>query len=220
MGFLSRLFGRKEAPIEKEFTQEEHDKDYELKSQGLENVLGKMHDLVGHAIIPFALGGAVDMYYFQNHIQGTGFATMELLDPDGNGPKENRIGTYELLAFTKYDYDTNEETPTQFNLIERKVCGFLTAIGMFSSQAALNPNESIEVPNGEDEENTCLVFDLYEPDGKKFKIGDREHHLLLCMQIFRSEMDYARQNGSEQLFTLLKEKGVYPYSDLDREPIV
>ena len=121
MGFLKRLFGKKETPIEKEFTEEEHDKDYELKSEGLENVLGKMHNLVGHAIIPFAIGGAVDMYYFPNHIKGTGFATMELLDPDGNGPKENRIGTYELVAFTKHDYNENEEIQTPFNLIERKM---------------------------------------------------------------------------------------------------
>jgi hypothetical protein len=26
---------------------------------------------------------------------------MELLDPDGNGPKPNKLGTYELVAFTK-----------------------------------------------------------------------------------------------------------------------
>ncbi len=219
MGFLKKLFGKKEAPIEKEFTDEECNEDYELKSKGLENVLGKMHHLVGHAIIPFSIGGAVDMYYFTNHIKGTGFATMELLDPDGNGPKNNRLGTYELVAFTKYDFNENKDTPTPFNRIERKACGFLTAIGMYSSQAVLNPKETIEIPN-ENEENTCLVLDVYEPDGKKFKIGQREHHLLLCMQIFRSEMDYARQNGSDALFKLLKEKGIYPYSDLDRNPII
>ncbi|MEM6516611.1 MAG: suppressor of fused domain protein [Bacteroidota bacterium] len=220
MGFLKRLFGKKEVEVKKEFTEEEHEKDYELKSEGLENLLGKMHNLVGHAIIPFAIGGAVDMYYFPNHIKGTGFATMELLDPEGNGPLKNRLGTYELVAFTKYDYNPDEDTQTPFNLIERRACGFLTAIGMYSSQAVLNPKETIEVPNGENEENTCLIFDLYEPEGKKFKIGYREHHLLLCLQIFRSEMDFARQQGSDELFKLLKQNGVYPYSDLDREPVI
>ncbi|WP_109098549.1 suppressor of fused domain protein [Aquimarina sp. AU58] len=220
MSFLKRLFGNKEKPIEKDFTDAEHEKDYELKSKGLENVLGEMHDLVGHAIIPFAIGGAVDMYYFPNHIKGTGFATMELLDPNGNGPLKNRLGTYELVAFTKYDYHASKDPQTPFNLAERNACGFLTSIGMYSSQAVLNPKETIEIPNGEDEENTCLVFDLYEPNGKKFKIGDREHHLLLCLQLFRSEMDYARQNGSDKLFKLLKEKGHYPYSDLDREAVI
>ncbi|GAA3521383.1 hypothetical protein GCM10022393_39690 [Aquimarina addita] len=220
MEFLKKLFGKKEKLVEKDFAEEERNMDYELKSKGLEDVLGKMHNMVGHAIIPFAIGGTVDMYYFPNHIKGTGFATMELLDPDGNGPLQNKLGTYELVAFTKFDYNPIEETQTPFNLIERKACGFLTSIGMYSSQAILNPKETIEVPNGENEENTCLIFDLYEPDGKKFRIGGREHHLLLCLQVFRSEMDYARQNGSDELFKILKEKGIYPYSDLDRDSVI
>ena len=101
MSFFKKLFGKSDKPTPREFTEQEHELDYEQKSKGLENVLGKMHDLVGHAIIPFAVGGAVDMYYFPNHIKGTGFATMELLEPDGTGPLPNRLGTYELVAFTK-----------------------------------------------------------------------------------------------------------------------
>jgi len=220
MKFLKRLFGGKEKEPEKNFSEEEFNNDYELKTQGLENVLGKMHTLVGHAIIPFSIGGAVDMYYFPNHIKGTGFATMELLDPNGNGPLKNRLGTYELVAFTKYDYDKGENGEKPFNLAERNACGYLTVIGKYSSQAVLNPNETIEIPNNDGSENTCLVFYLYEPEGKKFSIGNREHHLLLCLQIFRSEMNYSRENGSEELLKLLKENGVYPYGDLDRDPVV
>ena len=214
--FIKRLFGKKKP---KEFTEEESEKDYELKSQGLESVLGKMHNLVGHAIIPFAVGGAVDMYYFPNHIKGTGFATMELLEPDGSGPLPNRLGTYELVAFTKHDYISSEDAETPFNLIERKVCGIFTTIGFYSRQAVLNPNETCEVPNGEGEENTCLVFDLYEPENNTFKIGDRKHHLLLCIQVFRSEMEFSRAIGSVKLFEKLKQAGHYPYSDLDRQPV-
>jgi len=219
MNFFKKLFGKAEKPQAKEFSEEDYELDYEQKSQGLENVLGKMHGLVGHAIIPFSVGGAVDMYYFPNHIQGIGFATMELLEPDGSGPLPNRLGTYELVAFTKHDYNDNEDTPTAFNLIERTVCGFFTTIGFYSRQAILNPNETCEVPNGQGEENSCLVFDLYEPEGKKFKIGERQHHLLLCIQVFRTEMEFARANGSEELFKKLKNAGHYPYSDLDREPV-
>lgn len=36
---------------------------------GLETVLGKSHDLVGHAIIPVDAGGTVDMYYFPKKIK-------------------------------------------------------------------------------------------------------------------------------------------------------
>jgi hypothetical protein len=222
MSFLKKLFGGKSKDIQgtiREFTDEEFNLDYELKEIGLENVLGKMHGVVGHAIIPFSIGGAVDMYYFSNHIKGTGFATMELLNPDGFGPKSNRIGTYELVAFTKLDYNDNEDEPTDFNKIERRFCGIFTTIGNYSSQAILNPNETIEVPN-ETEENYCLILDNYKPENKEFKIGERNHHLLLCLEVFRSEMEFARKNGSEKLIQLLKEKGIYPYSDLDRNPVV
>src|SRR5918912_1106382 len=99
MNFFRKLFSKKNKNIEiqsDKFSDEDYEKDYELKSKALEDILGKMHNLVGHAIIPFAVGGAVDMYYFPNHISGTGFATMELLEPDGTGPLPNRLGTYEL----------------------------------------------------------------------------------------------------------------------------
>ncbi|MES1216378.1 MAG: hypothetical protein ABUT20_12755 [Bacteroidota bacterium] len=222
MSFFKKLFGRKnkELPIsESEFSQEQYDKDYEEKEKGLEAVLGKMYGMVGHAIIPFAVGGAVDMYYFPNHIQGTGFATMELLDPNGDGPKPNRLGTYELVAFTKEPYNENEKTPTAFNLIERRVCGIFTTIGNYSFQAILNPNETCEIPT-DDEDNKCLVFDNYQPSNKEFVIGNRKHHLLLCLEVFRSEMEFARENGSKMLFDKLKVAGHYPYSDLNREPVV
>lgn len=220
MNFLKKLFRKSDKSTPIESSEQEYELDYEQKSQGLKNVLGEMHDLVGHAIIPFAVGGAVDMYYFPNHIKGTGFATMELIEPDGTGPLPNRFGTYELVAFTRHDYNNREGIQTPFNLIENKIWGIFTTIGFFSREAILNPYETCEVPNSDGEENTCLVFDLYEPDNKKFKIGGRQHHLLLCLQIFRSEMNFARENGSEELLEKLKKAGHYPYSDLDRQPVV
>jgi len=219
INFFRKLFGKSSKNSPKEFTEQEHELDYEQKTKGLENILGKMHDLVGHAIVSFAVGGSVDMYYFPNHIKGTGFATMELLEPDGTGPLPNELGTYELLAFTKYDYNNSMEPQTPFNLIERKICNIFTTIGFYSRQAVINPKETCEIPNGENEENTCLIFDLYDPSHKKFMIGDRQHHLLLCLQIFRSEMNFARENGSEELFQKLKDAGYYPYSDLDRQAV-
>lgn len=222
MGFFKKLFGgqkkEKESIPEQEFSQEQSDKDYDDKVKGLEAILGKMYDMVGHAIIPFEIGGAVDMYYFPNHISGTGFATMELLDPDGNGPKPNRLGTYELVAFTRELYNDSEGTETAFNLIERRICGIFTTIGNYSFDAVLNPKETCEIPT-EDDDNRCLIFDNYNPGNKQFKIGDRQHHLLLCLEVFRSEMEFARQNGSDELINKLKVAGHYPYSDLDRKPV-
>jgi len=218
MNLFKKLFGKKE--IKKEFTQEGYDKDYELKSAGLENVLGKSHNLVGHAIIPFEVGGAVDMYYYPYGIKGTGFATMELIKPDGTGPIPNRTGTYELVAFTKLDYVQDTTNTNPFNLIERRICGIFTGIGNYSFQAKLEPLETCELPLHEGEPNLCLIFDEYKPDGKEFKIGDKKHGLLLIIEVFRDEMEYAMAKGTSNLILKLKEKGYYPYSDLNRESVI
>lgn len=215
--FFKNLFKNKRNEPPRTYSEEELDQDYDLKVKGLEAMLGKMHDLVGHAVIPYDVGGTVDMYYFPNHIPGTGFATMELLQPDGTGPLKNRFGTFELIAFTRLAYDSGNDTP--FNRIEREICHIFTTVARFSQEAVLKPGDTCEVPNGDDESNTCLVFDLYEPDKKHFTIGNRRHHLLLCIQIFKSEMEYARKNGSDVLFKMLKAAGHYPYSDIDRESV-
>ncbi|MCB0649453.1 MAG: suppressor of fused domain protein [Saprospiraceae bacterium] len=220
MNFLKRLFQKKSKNKPREFSNEEFERDYELKSLGLEKVLGPMHNLVGHSVIPFDLGGSVDLYYYLNHIPGTGFATMELLDPDGNGPLPNRYGTYELVAFTKECYSSGDDVANPFNIIANSICSILTTIGLYSRQAVLNPKETMEIPTGEGKESIFIVFDLYEPEGKKFIVGHRHHHLLLCMQVFKSEMNFARKNGSAALIEMMKTTGNYPYSDLDRTPVV
>jgi hypothetical protein len=211
--------GQKAENMIKEFTDEEFDKHYEMKSKGLEEILGKSHNLVGHAIISFEIGGTVDMYYYPNGIKGTGFATMELIQPDGTGPVPNRNGTYELVAFTKLPYtsDTTETHP--FNLIERRTCGIFTAIASYSFEAKLEPGETMEIPE-DDGQNKCIVFDEYKPDNKEFLIGNQKHGLLLVIEVFRDEMEYAMENGSQELLKKLKAKGYYPYSDLDRRSVI
>ncbi len=219
--YLLKQRSRSRAHDAPEFSQEEYDRHYETKQAALETVLGPMHDIVGHAIIPFQVGGTVDMYYFPNGIPGTGFATMELIEPDGSGPKPNRIGTFELVAFTKHAMpakeEENEEHP--FNKIEGRISGIFTTIGFYSYEAVLNPGETCEVPGDEGEPGTCLLFDEYAPDGKTFVIDGKKHCLLLCIEVFRSEMQYARDHGSATVLKKLKDAGYYPYSDLDREPV-
>ncbi len=200
---------------------EAYERDYEAKKAALERILGPMHELVGHAIIPFQVGGAVDMYYFPNGIPGTGFATMELLEPDGSGPQPNRIGTYELVAFTKQKMPPsgNRSEDHPFNKIERRICGIFTNTGFYSREAVLNPGETCEIPGEKGEPNKCLILDEYAPNGIQFEIAGRKHCLLLCMEVFRSEMTYAMENGSDLVLKRLKEAGYYPYSDLDRKPV-
>lgn len=222
MGFFNKLFGKKQKS--EEISEQQFDEFFNLKEKAMENILGEMYGVVGHAIIPFQIGGAVDMYYFPNTIEGTTFATMELIEFETRGPIPNRNGMFELIAFTKHKVNkrigemADPEDP--FEKIERRMCGVFTRIGNYSFQAKLEPGETCEIPGKEGEENICLIFDEYRSEGKVFMIKGKNYGLLICIELFRSEMEYAMQYGSQELFSLLKQKGYYPYSDLDRQPVV
>jgi len=97
--------------------------------------------------------------------------------------------------------------------------GIMTTMGNYSYQAVINPGETAEIP-WEDEETSYLIFDEFDTKGVPFEIEGKKHCLLLCIEIIRSEMEYARKFGSRSLLTKLKEAGFYPYSDLDRKPVV
>jgi len=209
---------------EPKFSDEEYERDYEAKKIALERILGPMHEIVGHALIPFQIGGTVDMYYFPNAIPGTGFVTMELIEPDGSGPKPNRIGTYELIAFTKHRITTkaiakDPANQNPFDKMELRMNGILTLTGRYSYEAVLNPGDTCEIPFEEGKPNICLILDEYRKDGVDLEINGKKHCLLLCIEVFRSEMEHAMKNGSTSVLKKLKEKGCYPYSDLDREPV-
>ena len=222
MGFFSDLF--KKLKVEK-ISDEKLDAFFHEKEEAMKMILGEMYDQVGHAIIPFQIGGAVDMYYFPNAIEGTTFATMELIEYENRGPIPNRNGMYELIAFTKHKMNQhvgafNQDTDNPFEKIERRMCGIFTSIGNYSFQAKLEPKDTCEIPGDDGEENICLVFDEYVREGTEFKINDKVYGLLVCIEVFRSEMEYAMEYRSEELFKRFKDKGYYPYSDLDRQPVV
>ncbi len=221
MKFLKKIFNKKSGEADSsDPSEEEAAAFYEEKSALIEKILGNSAGVVGHAIIPFSVGGAVDMYYYPNHIEGTAFATQELVDLGGRMPKENRLGFYELVAFTKRPYEVQESVGEgDFGKIERRVCGTFTFIGQYSYEAVLQPGETCELPY-EDEPHRYLVFDTYNPQDTEYKLNNAPFGLLLVIEVFESEMHFAMENGSAELFKLLKSNGCYPYSDLQRDPVV
>ena len=191
---------------------------YDKKSGLMVDILGEEHDRVMHAIIPFAIGGGLDLYYFPNGIEGTAIATKELSEVPGEGSSNDVFDCYELVMFTRLpislDDAVNESTP--FGHVHKSMNAILNSIASYSGQATLNPNETCEFP--EDFETIggkCLIFDAYATDVEHSEFG-----LLLVIEIHRSEMDYARKNGGSKLIEKLKKSGVYPYSDMDRPAVV
>lgn len=192
----------------------------EFKSAVMEEFLGKEHDMVMHSMIPFALGGALDMYYYPSGIPGTAIATKELCVEPGEGSKNDVFQNYELVMFTRHPLpaDMNRDESNPFGRAHANIARILNPIALYSGQAKLNPYETCEFPaEMEDIGGKCLLFDAYLGDKED---ADDTFGLLLIIEIFRSEMEYARQHGGRALLELLHEAGHYPYSDLDRDPVV
>jgi hypothetical protein len=195
----------------------------EFKSEGLTKLLGKEHDMVMHAIIPFCVGGGLDLYYFP---QKTGYAiaTKELIDEFGDGPKNRVHKSYELCMFSKatFDLDLAKDENCPMGKSHRLLNGGLNAMARYSYQASLNPNETMEFPEDFDGElgGKCLILDAITKNSKGLEIGGKEFGLMVAIIVHRKEMLFARSNGGAQLLDKLKENGIYPYSDLNRKSVV
>ncbi|MBI1372717.1 MAG: hypothetical protein GC159_08150 [Phycisphaera sp.] len=193
---------------------------YEHKSRLLEDSLGAEHDIVMHAIIPYSVGGGLDLYYYPNGVSGTAIATKELSVVPGQGSANRVYRNYELVMFTPHalDLDNAGDDDTPFGKSHATINRVLNAIARYSEIASLNPHETSEFPDGfGDLSGKCFIFDGYalHDDEQTDRFG-----LLLIMEVFRSEMQYAMDNGGAKLIKLLRDAGHYPYSDLDRAPVV
>lgn len=190
---------------------------YDTKSAAMAGVLGEEHDIVMHALIPYAIGGGLDLYYFPNGVEGTAIATKELCETQGEGSSNDVFETYELAMFTRHplSLDDAKDESTPFGSVHHSINAVLNCIAPYSAQATLNPNETCEFPEDMDMVGgKCLIFDAYGFDGTRAKFG-----VLAIIEIHRSEMDYARKRGGKKLIAKLKKAGYYPYSDMDRPAV-
>jgi len=191
---------------------------YDRKTEMMVELLGEEHDVVMHSMIPYGVGGGLDLYYFPNGVEGTAIATKELCEIPGEGSSNTVFENYELVMFTKQaislDDAQNEKTP--FGKAHGSINAILNCMAPYSAEATLNPHETCEFPEEmEVVGGRCLIFDGYGSSGDHEEFG-----LLALIEVHRSEMDFARQHGGERLIEKLMQAGHYPYSDLDRSAVV
>jgi hypothetical protein len=193
---------------------------YERKSALMEESLGEEHDIVMHALIPFGIGGALDLYYYPNGSRGTAIATKEVCEKIPECPSNSVFDAYEFVMFTRHPIDLDKAYDAQhpFGRTHQVANAVLNAMARYAGQAELNPRETCEFPKEfGDIGGKCLIMDEFasftDPVAGKFV-------LMLIMEVFRSEMRFARKHGGDALIEKLKDAGHYPYSDLDRKPVV
>ncbi len=193
---------------------------YEHKSRFMEQMLGSQHNTVMHSIIPYAVGGGLDLYYYPNGIPGTAIATKELTELPDEGSHNRTFSCYELVMFTRHPLDLSEakDKETAFGKAHNNINSILNVLAPFSAQANLNANETCEFPaDMRGVGGKCLIFDSA---GQHSDEHVKCFGLLTAIEIFRSEMNFAMEHEGAQLIEKLKAAGHYPYSDLDRQPVV
>jgi hypothetical protein len=198
----------------------------EAKTKALEKILGPMENQVGHAVIPFFVGGGLDLYYFcSSYVPGTVVASMELINSDGSGPKRNRLGAFELVMCTRNRLQTDasadsvsEPRESQKDSIRNRIWVNMTTIAHYAQTTKIEPGDTCEIPD-ESVDRRYIVFDEFDTRNIPFLIEGKRFGLLLCIEIHASEMAFARKEGTQSLFKRMKESDAYPYSDLDRTPV-
>jgi hypothetical protein len=169
-----------------------------------EQILGKPDNIVLHAPIPFQLGwnagGCADVYLYKNHIDGIVYVTGDLI---GQKQKNSDAGNFEFMVAHKTD---NTWGP---NLISN--------LSYYTLDASINSGETMDIGNFALPENTvkAIIFDKYAT----FRIGLKKYGLMLVIGITEDELEWAKRSSGTKLIEKLKEKNIYPMTDLKRRSI-
>ena len=179
---------------------------WDARISALENVLGKCDDTVGHGLIPFhfgpEMGGAADIVYFRNHIDGLVSVTSELIGCDDQ--LSNDQGSYELMICSR---DSADEWGA--NIIGQ--------LAHYTLEAALEPGQTMDIGPAVPEGSTIAAF-LFCDYGR-FTVRDRNAGLILCMGITTDELAQCRAGNRPQVEKALKDAGIYPFTDLNRNSV-
>lgn len=107
----------------------------------------------------------------------------------------------------------------------RKFNAMLNAIARYVTDggAELDACQTMEFPEDMDNEHLngkCVILDMLNEPKADQRIFGKSFGLLLIMEVFRSEMEFAMQGKTAELIEKLKAAGVYPFSAMNREPVV
>jgi hypothetical protein len=170
----------------------------------IEQILGKSENIVLHSPVPFQfgydLGGRADVYLYKNHIDGIVYVTGDLI---GQKQRCSDAGNFEFMVAHKAD---NKWGP---NLISN--------LSYYTLDSSINSGETMDIGTYALPENTvkAIIFDKYAT----FRIGFKKYGLMLVIGITEDELEWKKRNGGINLIDKLKEKNIYPITDLKRRSI-
>lgn len=205
MNWIKRFFGRRTQPVP-EVDGESADRWWNPRMAALQAVLGPSEDMVFHAIQPLFLGGFADVVEFRQYVTGSTYVTSDLIGESGQLPSS--LGNYELMicAREKSDWAAN----------------IICKLAKYTLEAVLEPGQTMDIGTATPKGSSVTAFLFAEPEVRntRLTVNGLESGLLLCIGILPDELDVCMKEGSTRILALLKEKNVFPFTDLNRTSVL
>ena len=172
----------------------------------METAFGGAEDTILHAVVPFDFGydagGRADVVQFKGHIDGTIYATCDLI---GSAEQvANCLGTYELAVCHRNNEDWG--------------AGVIGALAYYTLDARIDPGHTMDlgpsIPKGS--RITGFLFDTLA----NIEMMGHRAGVLLCIGITSDELAACRRGEHDRVLAALKSKQVYPFTDLDRRSVL
>jgi hypothetical protein len=178
---------------------------WDARVAALESVLGKCDGTVWYAPAPQHRQGFADVLRFRNYLDGVAYVTCDLVGNSRQTP--NKWGHYELMLCTRSE---NEWAPM-----------LLSRLARYTHDATLHPGDTMDLGSGSPSDSTiaALLFARPDPPADGFTIMGTPANLILCVGITADEFAACKNFGSGVMLRILKEGGVYPFTDSQRESV-
>jgi len=174
------------------------DEVWNARAEALEQVFGSGHNDVLHTPHPFVLGGNAEVLAFYNRLGGAVYVTAEL-----TGKPDACYADYELMICHR---SPDEWGP---NVISR--------LAPYTQEAFIDAGETMEIDQATppDSQIKAFLFDTFA----SFTLFGQKNELRLCIGITKPELEFRMRSGPERLLEILKRRGVYPFTDLQRDSV-
>jgi hypothetical protein len=178
---------------------------WDARVSALQTILGKCDGTVWYAPAPQHSQGFADVLRFREYIPGVTYVTCDLVGNSKQVP--NKWGHYELMLCTRQE---NDWAPA-----------LLSRLARYTYDATLHPGDTMDLGNGApaDSKIAALLFARPDPPADSFIVMGAPSNLILCIGITADEFDACKNFGSGVMLRMLKEHGVYPFTDFTRESI-
>ena len=192
-------------PTNPQTEESEWQKVWDARIVALTPIFGNPTDTVYHATVPMHLGGFADVLAFPGYVTGMTYVTAELTGEDV-GKLPGSLGNYELMVCFREEHSRGAD--------------MISRLARYTCEAKLEVGATMDLPDFfRDSVIKALLFAHPSDKSVQFELLGLRCGLLLCIGITAEELAIKRASGADALLALLKERGVVPYTVLQRESV-